>query len=715
MGGEGWTFAGEPVATLAEGVTLIEGSSFALSTASGDILPAMPQGLFVRDTRLLSTWQLRLDGRPLEPLGVLPDTAFRATLLSRVPALEGPGDPGVLVERTRQVSGGLREELRLRNPGPRTRRLTLELFLDADLADVFEVKESRVRPRPPRPVRTVGTGLVLGGEQRGVHIVVEGAELITEARGGAPISAEAAPARLRWSIDLAARSDWTCVLAVFPTEDGRPAPIPAQDVAHGRLRDWEGAVPVLDAMDVRLREVLESTRRDLGALRIHDPEHPDEVAVAAGAPWFMALFGRDSLLSSYMALPVDPRLASGTLRTLARRQGRKEDPRTEEQPGRILHETRFGTDADLVLGGGGVYYGSVDATPLFVTVLGELRRWGLGDEALLDLLPHADRALDWCERYAQRDGFLTYARLSPSGLLHQGWKDSVDGITFSSGRVAMPPIALAEVQGYWYAALQARAELARSLGEDGSAWSGQAAALRERFDDVFWLPERGWYATAVQDGREIVDALASNPGHCLWTGIARPDRAEELAKHLLSPEMFTGWGVRTLSSAMGAYDPMSYHNGAVWPHDSALCAAGLMRYGFVDESRTVCMALLDAAVEFGGRLPELFCGFDRAQYGRPVAYPTSCSPQAWASAAPALVLRTLLRFDPDIPAGRCWVAPVLPEQWQSLVLSQVPVCGCRVTLRVTGGDVSIEGLPEDIRLEHAPRPLDLTPAARPGT
>jgi glycogen debranching enzyme len=432
------------------------------------------------------------------------------------------------------------------------------------------------------------------------------------------------------------------------------------------------------------------------------------VAVAAGAPWFMALFGRDSLLTAYMALPVDRTLALGTLRTLARHQGRTTDPLTEEEPGRILHEVRLGVESGLSLGGGSVYYGTVDATPLFVVLLAELARWGAEPDQVRELLPHADRALEWIERHGDRDGdgFVEYRRATDRGLRNQGWKDSWDGVNFADGHPAEPSIALCEVQGYVYDAYLARAELAREVGEeaDVARWTDRATALKAAFNERFWLPEQGWYAIALDRDKNRVDSCASNMGHCLWSGIVDEDKAPLVAERLLGPDMFSGWGVRTLSNAMRAYDPVSYHNGAVWPHDNALIAAGLMRYGFVEEAQRIAVALLEAAAEFGGRLPELFCGFGRDEYPEPVPYPTSCSPQAWAAATPVHLMRVLLRFDPSLPQGRLWVAPVLPDGFTPLRIDGVSLGADRVSLRVTPEGTSVEGLSPGVEVRQEPCP-----------
>jgi glycogen debranching enzyme len=327
-----------------------------------------------------------------------------------------------------------------------------------------------------------------------------------------------------------------------------------------------------------------------------------------------------------------------------------------------------------------------------------------------ELLPNADRALSWMERHGDRDGdgFIEYRRATDRGLQNQGWKDSWDGITFADGRPAEAPIALCEVQGYAYDAFRARAELARWLDDDAAArrWSDRAAALKTAFNERFWLPERGWYALALDRNKDPVDACASNMGHCLWSGIVDADKAPLIAEHLLSPAMFTGWGVRTLSSAMGAYDPVSYHNGSVWPHDNAFVVAGLMRYGFVASAQRIAEALLQAAEHFGGRLPELFCGFDRGDFPEPVPYPTSCSPQAWASATPVQLVRTLLRFDPELPRERLWVDPVLPPSFAPLRVEGVALGAARVSVEVTGATTLVEGVPSGIELRCEPRSLE---------
>jgi glycogen debranching enzyme len=433
----------------------------------------------------------------------------------------------------------------------------------------------------------------------------------------------------------------------------------------------------------------------------------------------MELFGRDSLLASYMALPVDPALALGTLQTLAEYQGSEVNETTEEQPGRILHEARLGVSAGLSPGGGSVYYGSADATPLFVTLLGELRRWGQDSDSINALTPAADRALEWVRDYGDRDGdgFVEYSRLAPEGRANQGWKDSFDGINFADGSIAEAPIALCEVQGYVYSAYEARAYLAADAGDTDCAaqWRSRADAIKHEFNRRFWMPERGSYAIALDRDKSQVDSCGSNIGHCLWSGIIDDDKASSVVKQLLSREMFTGWGVRTLASSMGAYNPVSYHNGSVWPHDNAIIVAGLMRYGFEEEARTVATAMLDAADCFDGRLPELFCGFDRGEYPAPISYPTSCSPQACAAAAPIQLVRSLARFDPDIPQGQLWLAPVFPAQFGKFSVSNLPLAGQRLAIDISANEVNVTGLPVGVKLHRSPHPGSAPVSERAGS
>lgn len=697
-------------------VTLFEGASFCLSDGDGDMDPRRAHGVFFEDTRIVSGWRVLLDGHPIEGLGVVTTEAYRALFVGRAARRDDHPDTDLLVERDRRVGTGLREDILLRNFSGADIGCVLTVQMASDFADLFEVKEGRIRRHWQHTAVVDGDRLLLEsswrGHRRRVAVTAEGGRLTTD---GAT-----------FTVVVPARGTWSGSMHVHPVADDDAArtsfPIGApldESEPSRRLRAWTEQMPVIHADDEGLQHILEQSQRDLGALRIFDPAYPDRPVVAAGAPWFMALFGRDSLLSAFMALPVDQTLALGTLQTLARHQGEAVDPLTEEQPGRILHEVRLGVDTGLALGGGGVYYGTADATPLFVTLVGELCRWGFTDGELDALLPHVDRALDWVEHYGDRDGdgFVEYARLNENGLLNQGWKDSRDGINFADGTLASAPIALCEVQGYVYAAYLARAVLADRAGEDVAAdrWRTRAAELKEEFNRRFWLPDLGYFAVALDRDKRPVDACASNMGHCLWSGIVDADKAASVADHLLAPRMFSGWGVRTLATDMGAYNPASYHNGSVWPHDNALIAAGLMRYGFVEHAQRLAGGLLDAAEHFGGRMPELFCGFARDEYAVPIAYPTSCSPQAWASATPLYLMRTLLRYDPALADGTVWLSPALPADIGRLRFENVPLGGRRVRFDIAPDAVAVDGLPDGVVLRREPRaPHDeLARAPRP--
>ncbi|WP_372594641.1 glycogen debranching N-terminal domain-containing protein [Actinotalea sp.] len=696
----GWAYEGGPPAP-SQGVTLVDGTTFCIGDVGGTIHPGSPTGFFLRDTRYLSGWLVTLDGEPLEPLTVRAGAdPFAATHLVRARPLPGRADSSVLVEIERRVGEGMCHQLTVHNLSGAEVDCTLAIQVTADFADLFEVKEGLVEPgtevRSSVRDGAVWIEPVGDGQGRATAVVADGDPVL-------------GPGRVSWRLALPPRARWTARAEVDVVVDGVPlhpshrCGVPSvQATPAARMRTWRAAALEVTTPDAELRRTLDRSIEDLGSLRIFDPRHPDRVVVAAGAPWFMALFGRDALLTSLMLLPLDRELALGTLRTLAELQGSRLHEATEEEPGRIAHEARFGPRAARELSDGNVYYGTADATPLFVVLLEELHRFGAPLAELVPLLPHADRALEWVETYGDRDGdgFVEYERATPRGLVNQGWKDSFDGVNFADGRMAEAPIALSEVQGYTYAAYTARARLAEAVGDGVGArrWAERAATLKAAFNERFWLPDRGWYAEGLDRDKRPIDALTSNIGQCLWSGIVDDDRSGALAEHLLSARMFSGWGVRTLASDMGAYNPMSYHNGSVWPHDNALVAAGLMRYGHVAEARRVATAVLDAAEHFGGRLPELFCGFDREEFAEPVPYPTSCSPQAWAAAAPIHLLRTLLRLEPSVPTGTLRVDPVLPEQYLPLTLGNLKIADARVTVRAVGEDAEVTGLPEGIAL-----------------
>jgi len=688
-----------------DAVVLVEGQTFLLSDRNGDINPDLPHGLFVLDRRVLSRWELRVNGYRVEPLGVDVTEPFAATFVGRGRAARGFADADLVVFRYRHVGAGLRDRIVVTNHGLAPVTLVVELTCDVDFADLFAVKESRVQPARTRSLTVDEHGIEYAtGAQR--------PRRTSRVRLSGDVSVE--PGVATWRTVLEPGASWETIVDVVTSVDGNvieprlPSPHDGgESLPTQRLNRWRATVPRVETDHVALELALRQAGEDLGALRIFDPEHLDEPIIAAGAPWFMTVFGRDSLITGWMSLIADHNLARGVLEVLARFQGEDVNDETEEEPGKILHEMRFGMSGQPSLAGGDVYYGTIDATPLFVMLLGELRRWDAGTDVVQRLLPNADRAIAWIEQFGDLDGdgYVEYRRRSEHGLENQGWKDSWDAIRHADGSLVRPPIALCEVQGYVYAAYLARAELALADGDTATytRCMERAKELRRRFNEDFWVDELGTYALALDGDKRPVAAVASNVGHCLWTGIVEPERAAAVADRLLDDTMFSGWGVRTLATSMRAFNPVSYHNGSVWPHDNALAVSGLVRYGLVEHAHRVITAQLDVAAAYGGRLPELFAGFGRSQLGVPAAYPTSCSPQAWAAAAPLLWLRAMLRLDPWAPCQRLWLSPVLPESINRLEVAGISLGDAELTIEVDGDDVHIDGT-AGYEIVTAPRP-----------
>lgn len=701
-----WSVGAQPgLGGISEaGVTLVEGTSFVISSAGGDIEQGDAQGLFYRDTRYLSAWRFAIDDRTIEPLSVVSNDPFSATFLGRVQPLEGRADSTVFVIRERFVGDGMREDVVLRNLGGEATACTLSVLFEADFAHLFAVKGNHVAPHGEATSRVEEGRIFIDHtyreRRRGIRLRPPQGALVTGNE-------------MTLDVVVPARGEWRGCFEIELAMDGELAPLRYRcgervefSTPATRLRKWERTTPHVKTDDESVNRALTRSILDLGALRIFDPAMPNNVVVAAGAPWFMTLFGRDSIITSWMTLIVDPTLALSTLRTLARYQGTDTDPRTEEEPGKILHEIRSGMGGGV--GGESIYYGSIDATPLFVMLLGELHDFGADASAIDELLPVADRAIEWIENFGDRDddGLVEYQRATDRGLMNQGWKDSYDGINFAGGRIAEAPIALCEVQGYVYAAYRARGRIAWARGDEATAkrCEKRANALRSVFNDRYFIEDRGYIAVGLDAEKRPIDSLTSNVGHCLWTGIVDDDKAERIVKQLMSTEMYSGWGIRTLASNMGAYNPVSYHNGSVWPHDNAICAAGLMRYGFAAEAQAVALSMFETSALFDSRLPELFCGFGREEFAAPVGYPTSCSPQAWAAATPFSLLRTLLSFEPDINDRRVYLKPTIPESLGTIRVEQVPVGNQRVTIEAREESAEVSGLDGDLQLVQSRRP-----------
>ncbi len=680
-------------------VTCVRGEVFAVSDVAGDILPEGDHGVYVRDTRMLDHLEVLVDGvrpRPLRGASTGPaSAAFHGYV--HVPG-RGP-DPSLLVERRRVVDGVLHEEIRLANLGGSDLRVEVGLRVGTDFAYIFDVRHDRVLDRLPAQdgpggVRFVRADLVdelvvttdPPPDRREDDLLVVACEVVA---GGRAIVC----------VDLTATDVYGTV-----RPDRRCA---ALDPAYGlppSLGDRSRLA--VRCSDERFSRLVERSLDDLAALRLTDPEEPADAFCAAGSPWYLTLFGRDSLWAAFMAVPFDLELAGGTLRTLARRQGTRHDRDTEEQPGKILHEIRRGSlthRGDLPPN----YYGSVDATPLFVILAHEAWRWGLPTEQVAELVPHVEAALAWLRDFGDPDGdgFIEYLKDSDRGLDNQGWKDSQDGIQFADGRLARPPIALAEVQGYAYDAAIRGAELLERFSRPGADdWRRWADELATAFRARFWLTDdRGAYPAIALDGdNDPVDGPASNMGHLLAAGLLSDEEARAVGRHLAGEGLASGWGLRTLSTASAGFNPLSYHAGSVWPHDTAIAAWGLAVTDQMEAAALLLRGLVDAAPGFGYRLPELFAGFSRAAVPFPVPYPAACRPQAWAAGGALLLLRACLRLQPDLPSGRLTIAPLRPPPFRFLEVEGLPVGGRFLSLRVDGeGRVEVDVQGEPLRLELA--------------
>ncbi|HEX6011596.1 MAG TPA: amylo-alpha-1,6-glucosidase [Geminicoccaceae bacterium] len=634
--------------------TLKFGDAFAVLDPFGDIPgePGAPEGIYLCDTRVLSRWQLQVAGaRPLL-LGsaVRNDNAFLVCDLTNPDLLAGeriilPREHLHLRRVGLLAEDGYVERLVIRNFGREPLEIALHYLFAADFVDLFEVRGEQ-RPRRGRLLAAD----VAGREVQLAYVGLDGVERAVRL-GFDPEPRQLDGHSAQLGLRLPPGQDAIVRAGVGFTTD-RPAPgfTPSLRQAHRVARRHLALLPWLTASEPGFGELLRRSRSDLAMLLTDKPEGPYPYA---GIPWFSTVFGRDAIITALFTLWLAPEIARGVLRFLAANQALAEDPRADAEPGKILHETRGGEMARLGEVPFGRYYGSIDATPLFVVLAAAYLDRTADLATARELWPAVEWAIGWLERYGDRDGdgFVEYGRRSDQGLLNQGWKDSQDSVSHADGSLAEGPIALVEVQAYVYGAYRGAARIAAALGEAerAAAWEDAAARLRERFEAVFWCERLDAYALALDGAKRQCEVLSSNTGHALLTGLAAPDRAARVAARLLGPEGWSGWGVRTLGAGEVRFNPMSYHNGSVWPHDNALLALGLARYGLRDGALQVLTGLTEAAAHFERRrLPELFCGFQRRHRSGPVAYPVACSPQAWAAATPyALVQACLgLSFDP---------------------------------------------------------------------
>jgi glycogen debranching enzyme len=661
-----------------EETAVIAGRVFAVSNDRGNITPGSAQGLFFSDTRFLSTYVLKVNGESplvLSAQNKNHDAAdFYATNCSGPDLQQGV----ISIVRRRVVYTGLSDEIAVINHSNQAQALTLEIEFAADFADIFEVRGAHSFKK-----RNVSLVNADAGDAFDMAFTYAHGDVVRRTLIKSSIIPGIAGTTMSFGLNLKPKEEWRTTITVRPviTASAQQNRLSAADTechavhshaasskhqattTNNRQEEWLASLPTLSTRNVAIKEAYDQAIRDITALRLVNQKGC--CVPAAGLPWYLAVFGRDSLITALQTVTLGPDLAMGTLNCLAQYQARQMDEFREAEPGKIPHEIRSGELAHLDEIPHSRYYGTVDATPLYIVLLAEAYRWTGDTTWLSNLMPVAERAMDWIDAYGDLDGdgFVEYMRRTEYGLINQGWKDSTDCISFKSGELAQGPIALAEVQGYVYDAKVKLAGLHEILGHHQRAQElhAQAQELKTRFNQEFWLHDEGFYALALDGAKRKVDSITSNPGHCLWSGIIDERRAPQVVTRLLAEDLFSGWGIRTMSSLMARYNPISYHNGSVWPHDNSLIAAGLRRYGFHAEASYVALAVLEASRHFEyHRLPELFAGFAREDNGFPVSYPDANAPQAWASGAVISLIQTLLGLTPNTdgslvvnPAPKC--------------------------------------------------------------
>ena len=657
-----------------DNLTLIDGKTFLATRTSGDIAPARAPdvGFFHDDTRFLSFMEMRVGGLRT----VLLSSSTEKTFLSQIELTTSNihlRDSFDLPENTIHIrreqmldSDVMFERIAFENFNLNTVEVKVEIEFAADFVDVFQVR-GMAREEPGQYFQPVVTENSIGFHYRGRDNVMRQTVIELD-----PPPAEIVGQTARWDLTLESLQQVEFNVRITPMVEGKKRPRSfgepdfTANLRHRResYAAWEAETTTFKSSNDVFDAMLKTAVSDFHALRIPDG---DEHVIAAGIPWFATMFGRDSIIAAYQSLSLDPTLAVETLRVLARYQGKEYNDWQDEEPGKILHEYRQGEMTRAGEMPFGPYYGSIDATPLFLILLSETWNWTADESLVNDLLPAAYRALDWIDQYGDLDGdgFVEYLRRSKRGLANQGWKDSWDANIHRDGQIAQPPIALSEVQGYVFDAKYRMASLLRHFGDSERAdrLKKESNELAKRFDKAFWMPQRGFYAMALDAKKQPLEVISSNPGHLLFTRIIGRERARAVVNRLMRPDMFSGWGWRTMSNEEHVFNPLSYHRGSVWPHDNSLIAHGMALNEYRAPVLRIFTTLFQAALTFRDyRLPELFCGVQRREHDVPVHYPVSCSPQAWASGAMLLILSSLLGIRPSAPRKELNIInPVLPD------------------------------------------------------
>jgi glycogen debranching enzyme len=672
-----------------DAINLVDGTSFFMSDRRGDADGRYTSGFFFRDMRHLSTFSLEINGTQPEVLTSQPIHYHAAGFYLHALDVLPHGKQALSLQRLRVIGNGVRERLTLINHALERRHIELCITFDCDFADIFQARSGeRIKAGEIQQITRPGRGEIefryrRAYFQRSTTIIFHNTPKL-----GSHTAI--------YCIDLAPHARWQADIEVHCGIDGHTVPLTAsfEDLQNPMLQvdclllDWLADLPRLRTDWDALYHSYMRSMQDLGGLSFKALPNQHWEVPAAGAPLFMALFGRDSIITAYQALPYRPELAYGTLHALAHYQGDRVDDFRDETPGKILHELRHGDEVVFHDMPHSPYYGTVDATPLYLILLHEYWRWTGDVHTIKALHTAAQRALNWIDTYGDldHDGYVEYQTKSSKGLYNQGWKDSDDSVLFADGRQPEQPIALVEVQGYVYDARLRLAELAAAIWEDeglARRLRAQAAALRERILRDFWIDDRGGYfAEALDRHHHCVDAMTSNMGHLLWSGVLDGEKARHIAHQLLSEPMYSGWGIRTMSTDDAGYNPISYHDGTVWPHDNGLIAYGLMRQRCYEEAQRIITDMITASASFDYRLPEVFAGYPRVHTLFPVRYPTASSPQAWSAGTPLLMIRTLLGLEPD--GDRLTISPHLTPEMGTLVLEGLPFRGKRYCIEACG-------------------------------
>lgn len=667
-----------------------ENDLFLLTDENGDIVPGSSGacGLYTKDTRFLSRLELSVNGKKPVLLSSSSEDNYQATIRMTNPHMEEDGKlvlwrESVEILRHRFIREGvLYESVSYTNYYPKSIAFETSFAFDADFADMFIVRgflDGDVGKK---------TGIAVSGER--VSVTYIGADNIrreTRIEWDRPPARTSPDGTATYELELEPRETQTITFVIMPViADEAPRVQPyaeALQSLEAAYRDWERETTAVESDMPLFDRLFSRGLKDLRAL-LTDVGYGS--FPVAGLPWFAVPFGRDSLITALQMLPVQPGVALGTLQTMTAYQGVKVDDWRDETPGKIMHEIRYGELANTNQIPFTPYYGSVDATPLFVMLAAEYFQWTGDEDAIRRLLPALERAMEWIGRYGDLDGdgFVEYRAASSRGIGNQGWKDSEDSIVHESGEYAKSPIALVEVQGYVYHARKGMASIYRKLGHPDKAEEQERAAeeLQLRFERSFWMDDHDYYAIALDGEKRQVRSVTSNPGHLLMTGLPDDARARKVARRLVASDMFGGFGIRTMSERSSGYNPMSYHNGSVWPHDNSMSLIGMSRLGLTEEAAIVVGGLLRAAEHFEyARLPELFCGFPDS-LGRPVPYPVACSPQAWAAGTPLVFLQVMLGIRPNVSDRRIELRPVLPSGMNRLNVRRLRIGGGTLSLTV---------------------------------